>query len=242
MESLKKESLELASAVKTRVRDVRGSDTNRETVWERVQRLGRNQDPFERPTSVEQTQSASNVDLSFFGADVQCLLGARHHVVGSSYSRGGQYASAYRRSKSVKWSAEDTTRFYEAVRNFGSDLLMVRSMLPEFTDKQLYGKFKIEEKRNPERLHKALNSRTRIPVDKFEKRYGKIDSSRHYDPTKDPVLLHKKNQKTNQLALRTQVEGDQQSPSVVPQEELHIADVDEAESDVQACNIMQLFM
>ncbi|ORM41284.1 Transcription factor TFIIIB component B'' [Babesia sp. Xinjiang] len=214
-----------------------------ETVWERVQRLGRNQEPFERPAPVEPTQPANNVDLSLFGADVQCLLGARQHVADAGFNRRVQYASAYRRTKTLKWSAEDTARFYEAVRHFGSDLLMVRSMLPEFTDKQIYDKFKMEEKRNPDKLNRALNSRTEIPLEKFERRYGKIDRSRHYDPSKDPVLLHRKNQRSNQLALRTQVENEQECAPMEPPEEINIAQDDpDDEPEVQGCNIMQLFM
>ncbi|EDO05799.2 transcription factor TFIIIB family protein [Babesia bovis T2Bo] len=241
MEPVKRERMEVIDTLRpTRVRNLDIVDNSKETVWERVQRLGRMQDPFEKPVPVEPTQSASNMDLSYFGADVQCLLGTRHHVVDMGYTRRGQYASAYRRSKTVKWSTEDTARFYEALRNFGSDLLMVRSMLPEFTDKQIYDKFKLEEKRDPERIQKAINTRTNIPIDSFEKRYGKIDPSRHYDPKKDPVLLHKKNQKTNQLALKVQVENDQPCATT---EDIVASDVEEeAEPEVEPGNIMQLFM
>ncbi|GIX64844.1 homeodomain-like containing protein [Babesia caballi] len=213
------------------VREAKAADAGGETVWERVQRLGRSQDPFERPVAVEPAQSASNVDLSFFGADVQCLLGARHHVADTAFNKRGQYASAYKRTKSLKWSAEDTLRFYEAVRNFGSDLLMVRSMLPEFTDKQIYDKFKLEEKRHPDKLHLALRSRTKIPLEKFEKRHGKIDRSRHYDPSKDPVLLQKKSQKTHQLALRGQVDSDR---PYLPLEPAENADASAAELEPEA--------
>ncbi|CDR97999.1 -Transcription factor TFIIIB component B [Babesia bigemina] len=225
------------------VEDGSSVDFGHETVWQRVQRLGRNQDPFERPVAAEPTQSASNVDLSFFGADVQALLGARHHVAETAFNKRGQYASAYKQTKRLKWSPEDTERFYDAVRNFGSDLLMVRSLLPEFTDKQIYDKFKLEEKRNGDKLNEALNTPTKISLEQFERRNGKIDRSRHYDPSKDPVLLQKRSQKTNQLALRVQVEDDE--PRALPDSSEGapgpVHDLD-ADTDAPGCNIVELFM
>ncbi|KAK1936166.1 hypothetical protein X943_001807 [Babesia divergens] len=233
-------AVERGSGKQRKVQTTRAAD---ETVWGIVQRLGRSQDPFERPVAVEPAQNASNVDLSFFGADVQCLLGTRHHVVGNAFNKRGQYASAYKRTKGVKWSAQDTERFYEALGNFGSDLLMIRSMLPEFTDRQIYDKFKLEEKRNPEKLQHAIRARTKIPVEKFEKRHGKIDTSQHYDPNKDPVLLQKRNQKITQLALKTQMECNQTSAPIGALEPMK-PDETEGSTDieVQGSNIMDLFM
>lgn len=226
-------------------RPVKQTEPSDETVWGVVQRLGRAQDPFELPVSVEPTQNAGNVDLSFFGADVQCLLGARHHVVDSAFNKRGHYASAYKRAKTVKWSPEDTERFYEAVRNFGTDLLMVRSMLPEFTDRQIYDKFKLEEKRNADKLKLALKSNTNIPVEQFEKQHGKIDKSKHYDPGKDPVLLQKRPQKSNRLALKKQVESYETSGKLEALEPMRDTEQEgegEAEADGAGANIMDLFM
>ncbi|KAJ1608157.1 SANT domain-containing transcription factor TFIIIB [Cryptosporidium canis] len=66
------------------------------------------------------------------------------------------YSGAYKRTKSKRWSMEQTNKFYDALSLFGTDLMLVKSVFPEFTDKQIHDKFKAEEKKNKQKLDDIL--------------------------------------------------------------------------------------
>ncbi|KAJ1613225.1 SANT domain-containing transcription factor TFIIIB [Cryptosporidium canis] len=66
------------------------------------------------------------------------------------------YSGAYKRTKSKRWSVEQTNKFYDALSLFGTDLMLVKSVFPEFTDKQIHDKFKAEEKKNKQKLDDIL--------------------------------------------------------------------------------------
>ncbi|SBT44209.1 high mobility group protein B3, putative (HMGB3) [Plasmodium ovale wallikeri] len=97
-----------------------------------------------------------------------------------------QYKDAYKRRKACKWSDDDTNRFYEAIEMFGIDLMMVRALLPSFTDKQIRDKYKKEKKMNPQKIEQAVRANKEIDLDAYEREHGKIDNStciRYYDLT-----------------------------------------------------------
>lgn len=85
------------------------------------------------------------------------------------------YSGAYKRTKGKRWSAEQTNKFYDALSIFGTDLMLVKSVFPEFTDKQIHDKFKAEEKKNKERMDDILinNKRklTKEDVLMFKQKY-----------------------------------------------------------------------
>ncbi|KAH7650518.1 hypothetical protein FG379_003590 [Cryptosporidium bovis] len=86
------------------------------------------------------------------------------------------FSGAYKRTKGKRWSLEQTEKFYDALSLFGTDLMLVKSVFPEFTDKQVHDKFKAEEKRNKDRLDNILlnNKRklTKEDIDKFNLKYN----------------------------------------------------------------------
>lgn len=85
------------------------------------------------------------------------------------------YSGAYKRTKSKRWSTEQTNKFYDALSLFGTDLMLVKSVFPEFTDKQIHDKFKAEEKKNKDKLDDILINKkkklTKEDVLKFKQKY-----------------------------------------------------------------------
>ncbi|KAK9173166.1 hypothetical protein CmeUKMEL1_06510 [Cryptosporidium meleagridis] len=85
------------------------------------------------------------------------------------------YSGAYKRTKGKRWSTEQTNKFYDALSLFGTDLMLVKSVFPEFTDKQIHDKFKAEEKKNKERMDDILiNNKkklTKEDVLRFKQKY-----------------------------------------------------------------------
>ncbi|KAK2196180.1 bifunctional Homeobox-like domain superfamily/Transcription factor TFIIIB component B'' [Babesia duncani] len=166
-----------------------------ETVWGLVQKYGKSNATFglvERKLEPESPLEPKNIeDTGPESADLKQLIRKQWHI--SEHVSSTQippYSSAYKRAKAKRWSAGDTQRFYEAVENFGSDLLMVRAYLPEYSDRQVYEKFKLEERKNPQRLQAAILKKSHISIEQFEAKFGKIDEDQHYDPAKDPMLQH----------------------------------------------------
>ncbi|XP_011093303.1 transcription factor TFIIIB component B''-like isoform X1 [Sesamum indicum] len=65
------------------------------------------------------------------------------------------------RTPSIRWSKQDTELFYEAVRQFGTDLSMIQQLFPDRTRRQVKLKYKKEERQHPLRLREALTNRTK---------------------------------------------------------------------------------
>ncbi|KAH8585174.1 transcription factor TFIIIB [Cryptosporidium sp. chipmunk genotype I] len=85
------------------------------------------------------------------------------------------YSGAYKRTKGKRWSTEQTNKFYDALSLFGTDLMLVKSVFPEFTDKQIHDKFKAEEKKNKAKLDDILINKkkklTKEDVLRFKQKY-----------------------------------------------------------------------
>lgn len=85
-------------------------------------------------------------------------------VVHESASNRHYTSATYSRySGSNRWSAVDTELFYEALRMCGTDFAMAATLFPGRTRAQIKGKFKIEERSNPEAITRALSKP--IPFD-----------------------------------------------------------------------------
>ncbi len=102
----------------------------------------------------------------------------------------------------AKWTAEETERFYEAVRAFGFDLVLVGSVFPLRTAAMIKRKYTQEMKKNADKMDRAFEAKkpgeigdhkTRdqgriCPREFFEKKTGvKIDESKHWRPSLEDV-------------------------------------------------------
>lgn len=68
-------------------------------------------------------------------------------------------ATYAKRSGSNRWNAEETEFFYEALAMCGTDFSMIQTFFPHRTRAQVKGKFKIEERADPNRVAQALKQR-----------------------------------------------------------------------------------
>ncbi|XP_022938444.1 uncharacterized protein LOC111444681 isoform X1 [Cucurbita moschata] len=71
------------------------------------------------------------------------------------------YHSFMDKTSRTKWSKHDTERFYEAVRQFGTDFCMIQQLFPGRTRHQIKLKFKNEERHHPFRLSDAITNRAK---------------------------------------------------------------------------------
>ncbi|KAK6156293.1 hypothetical protein DH2020_010541 [Rehmannia glutinosa] len=71
------------------------------------------------------------------------------------------YQTYMDKTPSTRWSKQDTELFYEAVRQFGTDLSMIQQLFPDRTRRQVKLKYKKEERQHPMRLRDALTNRTK---------------------------------------------------------------------------------
>ena len=76
------------------------------------------------------------------------------------------------------WDDEQTEEFYQGLRMFGTDFMMISKMFPDTSRAVIKKKFNKEEKLNPERIFAALNSKQ--PVDL--QAYSKITDTVYEDP------------------------------------------------------------
>lgn len=58
--------------------------------------------------------------------------------------------------KSDRWGEDETNRFYDALRMFGTDFFIISKMFPGKTRRHIKKKFVREERADPERVNKAL--------------------------------------------------------------------------------------
>ena len=112
------------------------------------------------------------------------------------------YDHAYRRPKPTKWSAEDTLKFYEALESYGSDQMLINTMLPKYTSVQIRQKFKAEQRNNPARLSAAVyGSRKQLTHSKFEEQHGAIQNPVQYHTTREITALPPVEEPTSPLPL-----------------------------------------
>ncbi|WCJ30304.1 Homeodomain-like superfamily protein [Euphorbia peplus] len=83
-----------------------------------------------------------------------------------------------------RWSKEDTEKFYEGIRQFGTDLSMIQQLFPGKTRHQMKLKYKKEERQYPLRLSEALSSRAK-DNSYFEKVIEQLNLVVEHEPNKD---------------------------------------------------------
>lgn len=77
--------------------------------------------------------------------------------------------------KSDPWSEEETDRFYEALRMFGSDFFIISKMFPGKNRRMIKAKFTREEKLDPQRITGALTGKAtkRIDLEHYSRETGR---------------------------------------------------------------------
>lgn len=71
------------------------------------------------------------------------------------------YQSFMEKTPRTRWSKQDTELFYKGIRQFGTDLSMIKELFPKLTRQQIKLKFKKEERQNRLGLSEALASRAK---------------------------------------------------------------------------------
>ncbi|THZ27021.1 hypothetical protein D6C85_08187 [Aureobasidium pullulans] len=66
--------------------------------------------------------------------------------------------------KSDPWSDEETDRFYDALRMFGTDFFIISKMFQPKTRRQIKLKFIREEKLDPDRINRVLAGESSVPM------------------------------------------------------------------------------
>lgn len=84
-----------------------------------------------------------------------------------------------KRDKSGGWNEDQTDKFYEALRMFGTDFQMISKMLPGRTRRSVKLKFTREERQDEPRIKRALLGE-RLPVDLEE--YSRLSKTVFADP------------------------------------------------------------
>eukprot|EP00917_Polyrhabdina_sp_WS-2016_P031189 GHVP01066520.1.p1 GENE.GHVP01066520.1~~GHVP01066520.1.p1 ORF type:complete len:358 (+),score=88.55 GHVP01066520.1:63-1136(+) len=107
-------------------------------------------------------------------------------IIRETYNENFQIApfhGAYKTTPSSTWTKSQYHRLKVALRCYGTDLMLVASALPEFTEAQVKTKFKKLQKTEPEILEKLLKNK--LPPLRaqriYEELHGIIDESTFYD-------------------------------------------------------------
>jgi transcription factor TFIIIB component B'' len=69
------------------------------------------------------------------------------------------------KSKSDPWSEDETGRFYDALKNWGTDFMIISQLFPPKTRAQIKKKFNREERIDPERVNAALLGKDPVSMD-----------------------------------------------------------------------------
>lgn len=69
------------------------------------------------------------------------------------------------KAKTDPWTDEETDRFYEALRMFGTDFFIISKMFAPRTRRQIKLKFVREERLDPTRINMALSGAQTVPMD-----------------------------------------------------------------------------
>ncbi|KXS15643.1 hypothetical protein M427DRAFT_98592 [Gonapodya prolifera JEL478] len=85
-----------------------------------------------------------------------------HDAVSAEIRRITNATYAKRRTKSEKWTDEETEKFYEALSMCGTDFTLAVPLFPGRNQRQLKNKYTREERADPARVAQALKRRTKL--------------------------------------------------------------------------------
>ena len=155
-----------------------------------VDDLFSDQAPVEPPNPV--ASATSGVTFISSGAKSELVFDAEGNMVLQTVSQPSErissaeatttvdsatcgYDFAYRRPKPTKWGDEDTKKFYEALEMYGSDQMLINTMLPNFTAVQIRQKFKAEQRNAAAKFNAVLyGPRKKLESKRFEQQHGLI--------------------------------------------------------------------
>ncbi|KAF9090076.1 Transcription factor TFIIIB component B [Mortierella sp. AD031] len=89
------------------------------------------------------------------------------YVDESAATRFTNSASYSKKSKSEKWTLEDTELFFEALSQWGTDFGIICKIFPKKSRIAIRNKFKREDRLNHSRVEQALNKKTPIDLDAY---------------------------------------------------------------------------
>lgn len=109
-------------------------------------------------------------------------------------------SNSYRRkpvSKRTTWTEHQTRDFYEAVKIVGLDFNLMKSMFKNRSEDELRRKYRLESKRNPEKIDSTLKKQhfVDVPVDKFTHSSSNDKNSSFVEDFKDVALDEDKKDK-----------------------------------------------
>ncbi|CDJ27064.1 uncharacterized protein EMH_0028730 [Eimeria mitis] len=124
------------------------------------------------------------------GGSCVCASGQQRRVLEEDLSSRGAFAlqpyeGAYKKTKGKRWTEEETRKFYDCLSCCGTDLLLIKTMMPGVTDGQLKRKLKIEEKKNAARVEAALATKRSLSLQTYEQLHGSIRRELHCQPFND---------------------------------------------------------
>jgi transcription factor TFIIIB component B'' len=81
-------------------------------------------------------------------------------------------ASFSTKEKPERWDAIETDRFYQALSMWGTDFNLIAQMFPGRSRHQIKTKFKLEERRNPAKVHLAILRKLPVDLDDYSRLSG----------------------------------------------------------------------
>ncbi|KAI0068166.1 hypothetical protein BV25DRAFT_1793909 [Artomyces pyxidatus] len=126
------------------------------------------------------------------------------HVEESDATKFVNSASYGKKFRGTRWSAEETDLFFDALSQFGENYELISYVLPGRDRKACKSKFKIEDKRNPNRITHCLNNRVPYDIQTLSRMTGKDFSG----PTpiiraRTPPTLSQDNRETSETSRIT---------------------------------------
>ncbi|ODQ63426.1 hypothetical protein NADFUDRAFT_72170 [Nadsonia fulvescens var. elongata DSM 6958] len=77
-------------------------------------------------------------------------------------------ASYSKRERPERWDNDETSKFYKVLSQWGTDFNLIAQMFPYRNRRQIKSKFKLEEKKNPLKVHLALVRKLPVDIDTYE--------------------------------------------------------------------------
>lgn len=76
------------------------------------------------------------------------------------------------RDRPERWDDNDNKKFYQAISTWGTDFNLIAQLFPGRSRRQIKSKFKLEEKRNPAKIHLALMRQLPLDISSFAEETG----------------------------------------------------------------------
>lgn len=88
------------------------------------------------------------------------------------YSTSVNSATFSTREKPERWDQDETSAFYKAISQWGTDFNMITQLFPGRSRRQIKAKFKLEERRNPGKIHLAILRKLPVDIDSYSEQTG----------------------------------------------------------------------